>query len=102
MHPDRVTGVNRLPVTCATVTRRCPGRPFLERPECRVRPPFLPPYAPHPNPIRRLWGAMRRITGSTRTCADSPGRFPLFRRNPATGLGEDSEVRHRQFSDHQP
>ena len=23
-------------------------RPFLERRECRVRPRFLPPYAPHP------------------------------------------------------
>ncbi len=25
-------------------------RPFLERPGCRVRPRFLPPYAPHPTP----------------------------------------------------
>jgi transposase len=33
-------------------------RPWLERPDCRIRLHFLPPYAPHLNPIERLWGIM--------------------------------------------
>ena len=33
-------------------------RPWLERPDCRIRLHFLPPYAPHMNPIERLWGIM--------------------------------------------
>ena len=35
-------------------------KPWLERPECRLRLHFLPPYAPHLNPIERLWGLMHR------------------------------------------
>ena len=33
-------------------------QPWLERPDCRIRLHFLPPYAPHPNSIERLWGIM--------------------------------------------
>ncbi|MCP4212649.1 MAG: IS630 family transposase [Halieaceae bacterium] len=33
-------------------------RPWLERPECRIKLHFLPAYAPHLNPIERLWGVM--------------------------------------------
>jgi len=33
-------------------------QPWLERPDCRIRLHFLPPYAPHLNPIERLWGIM--------------------------------------------
>lgn len=33
-------------------------RPWLVRPNCRIRLHFLPPYAPHLNPIERLWGIM--------------------------------------------
>ena len=33
-------------------------RPWLQRPDCRIRLHFLPPYAPHLNPIERLWGVM--------------------------------------------
>ena len=33
-------------------------RPWLERAECRIRLHFLPAYAPHLNPIERLWGVM--------------------------------------------
>jgi transposase len=33
-------------------------QPFLERPECRIKLHFLPAYAPHLNPIERLWGVM--------------------------------------------
>ena len=33
-------------------------QPWLERPDCRIRLHFLPPYAPHLNPIGRLWGIM--------------------------------------------
>ncbi len=45
-------------------------RPFLERPECRVRLHFLPPYAPHLNPIERLWGVMHRHVTHNRFHAD--------------------------------
>jgi len=33
-------------------------KPWLRRPDCRIRLHFLPPYAPHLNPIERLWGIM--------------------------------------------
>jgi transposase len=33
-------------------------QPWLERPRCRIKLHFLPPYAPHLNPIERLWGVM--------------------------------------------
>ena len=33
---------------------------WLERPECHLKLHFLPPYAPHPNPIERLRGVMHR------------------------------------------
>ena len=33
-------------------------KPWLARPECRIRLHFLPPYAPHLNPIERLWGVL--------------------------------------------
>ncbi|MCP5039292.1 MAG: IS630 family transposase, partial [Rhodobacteraceae bacterium] len=33
-------------------------RPWLERAECRIKLHFLPAYAPHLNPIERLWGVM--------------------------------------------
>ncbi len=45
-------------------------RPFLERPDCRVRLHFLPPYAPHLNPIERLWGVMHRHVTHNRFHAD--------------------------------
>ncbi len=32
--------------------------PWLESPERRVKLRFLPAYAPHLNPIERLWGVM--------------------------------------------
>jgi len=45
-------------------------RPFLERPDCRVRLHFLPPYAPHLNPVERLWGVMHRHVRRNRFHAD--------------------------------
>ena len=33
-------------------------RPWLERADCRIRLHFLPPCAPHLNPIERLWAIM--------------------------------------------
>ena len=33
-------------------------RPWLESSERRVKLHFLPPYAPHLNPIERLWAVM--------------------------------------------
>ena len=33
-------------------------QPWLESSERRVKLHFLPPYAPHLNPIERLWGVM--------------------------------------------
>jgi len=34
--------------------------PWLERPGCRIKLHFLPPYAPNLNPIERLWGIMHQ------------------------------------------
>ena len=45
-------------------------QPWLERPDCRIRLHFLPPYAPHLNPIERLWGIMHEhieVVGKIRT-----------------------------------
>lgn len=33
---------------------------WLNRPNCRIELHFLPPYAPHLNPIERLWGMMHQ------------------------------------------
>jgi transposase len=33
---------------------------WLARPNCRIRPHFVPTYCPHLNPIERLWGLMHR------------------------------------------
>ena len=33
-------------------------QPWLNRPGCRIKLHFLPPYAPHLNSIERLWGLM--------------------------------------------
>ena len=35
-------------------------RAWLERPGCRIRLHFIPPYCPHLNPIERLWGVMHK------------------------------------------
>lgn len=35
-------------------------KPWLARPERRVKLHYLPPYCPHLNPIERLWGVMHR------------------------------------------
>jgi transposase len=36
------------------------ARQWLERPGCRIRLHFIPPYCPHLNPIERLWGVMHK------------------------------------------
>ncbi len=39
---------------------------WLDRPDCRIEPHFLPAYAPHLNAIERLWGVMHReVTHNT-------------------------------------
>jgi transposase len=35
-------------------------REWLERPECKIKIIWLPPYAPHLNSIERLWGVMHK------------------------------------------
>ena len=45
-------------------------KPWLERPECRHKLHFLPSYAPHLNPIERLWGVMHRHVTHNRSHAD--------------------------------
>ena len=35
-------------------------QPWLNAPDRRVKLHFLPPYAPHLNPIERLWGVMQK------------------------------------------
>jgi len=41
-------------------------QPWLERPACRIKLHFLPPYAPHLNPIERLWGIMHECVTHNR------------------------------------
>jgi transposase len=36
------------------------ARQWLERPGCRIKLHFIPPYCPHLNPIERLWGVMHK------------------------------------------
>ena len=41
-------------------------QPWLESSERRVKLHFLPPYAPHLNPIERLWGVMHKYVTHNR------------------------------------
>ena len=41
-------------------------QPWLADPERRVKLHFLPPYAPHLNPIERLWGVMHKCVTHNR------------------------------------
>ena len=41
-------------------------QPWLNAPGRRIRLHFLPPYAPHLNPIERLWGVMHRCVTHNR------------------------------------
>lgn len=41
-------------------------QPWLADPERRVKLHFLPPYAPHLNPIERLWGVMHKYVTHNR------------------------------------
>lgn len=50
----------------AGTNRGQPVRDWLARPECRVRPIYLPPYAPNLNAIERLWQVMHEHV--TRNC----------------------------------
>ena len=45
-------------------------KPFLERPDCRIRLHFLPPHHPHLNPIERLWRVMHRYVTHNRFYPD--------------------------------
>ena len=48
-------------------------RAWLERPGCRIKLHFVPPYCPHLNPIERLWGVMHKHVTHNKcyaTCAD--------------------------------
>ena len=44
-------------------------RAWLERPGCRIKLHFIPPYCPHLNPIERLWGVMHRNITHNKTYA---------------------------------
>ena len=44
-------------------------RAWLERPGCRIKLHFVPPYCPHLNPIERLWGVMHRHVTHNKCCA---------------------------------
>src|ERR1022692_342782 len=44
-------------------------RAWLERPGCRIRLHFIPPYCPHLNPIERLWGVMHKHVTHNKCCA---------------------------------
>ncbi len=41
-------------------------QPWLANPQRRVKLHFLPPYAPHLNPIERLWGVMHKCVTHNR------------------------------------
>ena len=41
-------------------------KPWLERPDCRLKLHCPPPYCPHLNPIERLWGIMHRHAAHNR------------------------------------
>ena len=45
-------------------------KPWLERPECRLKLHFLPSYAPHLNPIELLWGVMHHQVTHNRSHAN--------------------------------
>ncbi len=46
-------------------------QPWLKAPERRIKLHFLPAYAPHLNPIERLWGVMHRNVTHSRHYAHS-------------------------------
>ena len=51
-------------------------RQWLERPGCRIKLHFIPPYCPHLNPIERLWGVMHAHVTHNKcypTCAQFAG-----------------------------
>ena len=60
-------------------------RAWLDRPECRIRLHFIPPYCPHLNPIERLWLVMHKALIHNR-CAAS---FRQFRARVLTFLRYD-------------
>ena len=68
--------------------RRAKAPKLLEKPERRVRPRFLPPYAPHPS---RDCGAYAPPGGAQPAPRGLPpvhrGDFPLFLRDPSPGTG---------------
>jgi transposase len=45
-------------------------RDWLARPDCRIRPIYLPPYAPNLNAIERLWKVMHQHVTHNRYYAD--------------------------------
>ena len=56
----------------APVNRGRDVRAWLERPECRIKVMYLPPYAPNLNPIERLWKVMHEHVTHNRY-------YPTFR-----------------------
>ena len=82
------------------------AEPWLERPECRLKLHFLPPYAPHLNPIERLWGVMHEHAAHNRFHLDFPevrgvGRL-LLRRDAAADDGEIQRAGDRQLPGSHP
>lgn len=49
-------------------------RQWLDRPRCRIRLHFVPPYCPHLNPIERLWGQMHKAITHNR-CSETLRAF---------------------------
>ena len=43
---------------------------WMNRPDCRIRLHFIPPYCPHLNPIERLWGVMHKAITHNRCAAN--------------------------------
>ena len=50
-------------------------QPWLNAPDRRVKLHFLPPYAPHLNPVERLWGVMHKRVTRNRQFADAVAGF---------------------------
>jgi transposase len=58
-------------------------RQWLDRPGCRIKLHFIPPYCPHLNPIERLWGLMHKHVTHNKcyaTCAQFAEAAPGFLR----------------------
>lgn len=68
---------------------------WLERPGCRVKLHFIPPYCPHLDPIERLWGLMHKHVTHNKCYA----KFKDFANHILAFLREDVPRNWLQYCD---